>query len=173
MDIKIYPKTLNINNETLLCPCCKNKLFREIKKDKYLKTECTNCRRYDRYTDRPFCIGADRGDFGECSYEYQQIDFVSISCEICLNSRCKKCNKITVCDNTNCNNKLCSECKEKEKFYKKWSSSTSSEKLGFYGIKKLKILAKKKNIKGFSKYNKQELIELLTPIVNDNDFPIQ
>jgi hypothetical protein len=42
-----------------------------------------------------------------------------------------------------------------------------------YGIIKLKKLAKMKNLKGYSKYNKNELIEKLKLLVNDNDFPIK
>jgi len=41
-----------------------------------------------------------------------------------------------------------------------------------YGIKKLKILAKNIKIIGFSKYKKNELINILMPIVISEDFPI-
>jgi hypothetical protein len=70
-----------------------------------------------------------------------------------------------------CNN--CKKILDKNKFNEKWNISTPIEKLNMYGIIKLKKLAKIKNLKGYSRYNKNELIEKLKLLVNDNDFPIK
>ena len=48
-----------------------------------------------------------------------------------------------------------------------------SEKLAYYGLKKLRILCKRKNIKKYTKCNKEELIILLSPIATNYDFPIK
>lgn len=63
--------------------------------------------------------------------------------------------------------------KEKIEFNNKWKTTTPQEKLNMYGIIKLKILAKNKNLKGYSKYKKGELINRLKPLVNERDFPIK
>ena len=42
-----------------------------------------------------------------------------------------------------------------------------------YGIQKLKILAKNKEIKSFQNIKKMELINILGPLVNEKDFPIK
>ena len=59
------------------------------------------------------------------------------------------------------------------KFINIWKTTTPQEKLNLYGIAKLKILAKNKKIKGYSDYKKNELINILLPLVNENDFPIK
>ena len=98
-----------------------------------------------------------------------------IKCKNCCNPKCVNCNKLLpqkihdhklTCD-------LCNEKINKEKFNNKWKTSTPQEKLTFYGIEKLKILAKNKQIKNVSKIKKKELINVLIPLVNDNDFPIK
>ena len=47
------------------------------------------------------------------------------------------------------------------------------EKLKLYGKQKLSILAKRKNIKNYSKLSKNELINELSPITKDHDLPIK
>ena len=86
---------------------------------------------------------------------------------------CVKCGDKCHCIGEGCNEIICRNCIEKEQFNNKWNKSSPPEKLTVYGIKKLKILAKNKKIKGFSKYKKKELIDLLTPLVNEKDFPIK
>jgi hypothetical protein len=87
----------------------------------------------------------------------------------------------TVSGNDECSN--CNEEKQKlinkknkddmkKEFTNRWCNSTSSEKLNFYGKKKLLLLAKKKGIKGCCNMLKSELIEKLSQIVNKDDFPI-
>ena len=58
-------------------------------------------------------------------------------------------------------------------FNKEWKTLSIKDKLELHGIKKLRLLSKNKNIKGYSKYNKNELIEMLFPYVCNNDFPIK
>lgn len=55
---------------------------------------------------------------------------------------------------------------------KKWNTLSPQEKLKLCNVAKLKILARNKNLKGYSKYKKHELLNLLTPMVTNNDFPI-
>ena len=85
------------------------------------------------------------------------------------NKKCNKCKTEFISYN---NINSCSVCVKKE-FNNKWKKSTPSEKLRFYGLKKLYRLAKKKKIKGRSKMNKNELINNLKDIVIHEDFPIR
>jgi hypothetical protein len=97
-----------------------------------------------------------------------------ISCEICEKSKCVKCKNMLNCCNKNCaNSTQCYECCKKDEFNNKWKNATPQQKLDLYGIEKLKILAKNKKIKGYSKYKKHELINILLLLVNENDFPIK
>jgi hypothetical protein len=43
--------------------------------------------------------------------------------------------------------------------------------MNLYTSEKLKILAKNKKIKGYSKYTKKELISMLSQLVNETDIP--
>ena len=56
-------------------------------------------------------------------------------------------------------------------FSLKWNSGITG-KLSCYGLKKLQKIAKNKNMKGYSKLSKENLIIQLKNIVNDKDFPI-
>lgn len=174
MDFKITPSNLQINNIDLnMCPCCNNKLLKEIKKSNYKIKDCNYC----RYLDRPFggCGNTASNHYGGCSCEYGESDFLYITCKKCESLKCIDCKKLISCNNNNCskNNKRCLECSNKYEFNKKWKTSTAQEKLILYGIEKLKILSKNKNIKGYTKLKKQELIDVLLPLVNNNDFPIK
>jgi hypothetical protein len=194
MEIRTEPYDLPINSSIITnCPCCNDILQQKIKNTFYLiDGECGHC----RYLDRPFggCGNTDGG----CECEYGNKDYLYIICNKCLSPKCVKCgnnvrckgddcNKI-ICDDClspkcvkcgnnvrgdDCNKIICRKCVESEEFNNKWNKSTPQEKLNVYGIKKLKILAKYKKIKGFSKYNKEELIRLLSQCVSKADFPIK
>jgi len=171
MEIISVPYELNINDCNIInCKICNNFLIKEIKKGSYLINECGYC----RYSDRPFALGSSslNNHYSEgCTCKYDKKEYLYITCNICKFPKCNKCginlnNCISACNN-------CKIILEKNIFTNKWNLSTPFEKLNMYGIIKLKKLAKNKNIKGYSKYNKNELIEKLKILVNDNDFPIK
>jgi hypothetical protein len=62
--------------------------------------------------------------------------------------------------------------KQKE-FNSAFKIASVSDKLAFYGLKKLRILCKRKNIKKYTGCNKEELIILLSPVTTNHDFPIR
>jgi fructose-1,6-bisphosphatase len=62
---------------------------------------------------------------------------------------------------------------QQQSFNYAWRSVPASAKLVFYEKKKLKILAKRKNIRGYYKMETDELIKVLRPVVVDSDFPIK
>lgn len=66
----------------------------------------------------------------------------------------------------------CPECISNKEFQIEWKTLTPDQKLSKYGLKKLKILAKKKKIKGYSKWNLSKLFTELKPLVTHKDFPI-
>jgi len=163
------PSNLDITNQNVTnCPCCNTKLIKKIKNKSYLESECSYC----RYLDRPFVWGSDSKREGTCRCIYVKKDILMIICKKCKSPKCSKCGKVFKCYG-NCISTLCSSCKSTNDFKKKWNTSEPHEKLNFYGIQKLKILAKQKEIKGYSKYKKPELIKVLRPLVNENDFPIK
>jgi len=112
---------------------------------------------------------------------------------------CKKCNSCKICGkqlqyHLSSGNDECDYCeelkrqkeneiieeerqKELEKkkiiFQNKWKKSKPLEKLSFYGKEKLLVLAKQKNISGRYNMTKKELIDELSLIVTENDFPIK
>ena len=172
MEIRTGPYTLKVDSNSNACPCCNNILHTEIKCGNYLiGRECGYC----RYLDRPFgsCGNTASSHYGGCSCEYAEKKYLYISCKKCLSPNCVKCGDKCHCIGEGCNKIICSNCIEKEQFNNKWNKSSPPEKLTVYGIKKLKILAKNKKIKGFSKYKKKELIDILIPLVNERDFPIK
>ena len=96
-----------------------------------------------------------------------------ISCKNCKSLKCINCETALTCCNQKCGSVICQSCVKKTQFNNVWKTTTSQEKLNLYGTEKLKILAKNKKIKGYSKYKKHELINILLPLVNENDFPIK
>lgn len=177
MEIRKDPYFLEIKDKDItLCPRCNYLLNKEIKKGKCLINECGYC----RYSDRPFvCMSSSwQQHFPDgCTCVYEEQDILFVSCVNCLNPKCIKCNNSIVisCD-IDLTKTICLSCEnkiKKQEFNNNWKKSSLEEKLNFYGIEKLKKLAKNKNIKGFSKLNKQELKEKLCPIINDKDFPIK
>jgi len=84
---------------------------------------------------------------------------------------CKECGQFDPGMKIQFKKNLCNVCDNKQ-FRNKWSNSTPAEKLILHGIAKLKILANKKNI-NCEDMNKEEIIEILKPIVTADDFPIK
>jgi hypothetical protein len=172
MEIRTEPYTLKFDSNINVCPCCNSILQKEIKSGKYLiGSECGYC----RYLDRPFggCGNTASSHYGGCSCEYGEKDYLYISCKKCLFPKCIKCGDKCYCKGDDCNNIICRKCIKTTEFNNKWNTSTPQEKLNTYAIKKLQILAKNKKIKGFSKYKKNELINILIPLVSNEDFPIK
>jgi hypothetical protein len=146
------------------CPCCNTELVKETRKRHHLVgRECGYC----TYLDRPFgsCGNTAETHYGGCSCEYEDgEDYMYISCKNC----CKSLEYIKQQierDNDRMNKKI--------RFNNQWKQSSLEQKLKTYGIIKLKILAKNKKIKGYSKCKKHELVEMLVPSLSENDFPIR
>lgn len=108
-----------------------------------------------------------------CSCKYIDKDYLYVSCYNCKSPKCIKCKNSLNCSNKNCCSVICLNCDKKIEFINKWKTTTPQEKLYLYGIVKLQILAKNKKIKEYSIYKKHELINILSPLVNENDFPIK
>jgi len=153
-----------------VCPLCK---FTLEKKSEiiYEKRECRAC---------------NLGVFSSnCSCAYRPSGTIMvITCKNC--NSCKSCDQQmfynSVTEKTECNNciNVAGQIKEKEKvidqkklFLGKWKTSSPSEKLLFYGKPKLLVLARNKKIKDRSKMTKYELINALSHLVTDSDFPIR
>lgn len=152
--------------DNTLCACCGSKLLLEIKQMRILiGDECYSC----RYQDRPFALGSVSA--GPCTCKYKEVKGLLVTCKKCISPRCIKCNRelgfFGKCKEP------CSECTKKEEFKKQWENSSLSEKLKLYGVKKLRILAKRKKIKRIYTYKKQQLIEILSPLVVAGDLPIK
>jgi len=58
------------------------------------------------------------------------------------------------------------------KFQQVWRSGNIEQKLNCYGLKKLRILAKRKGIE-YSQVEKDTLIKDLTSVTTHDDFPIK
>lgn len=146
-----YPNYLTNNIDDKECSKCHNEVIikEELHKTKVLSTECKNCSNC-----RPFSNG-----YCFCTYKYEDIKVNIIICNYCLN-------------NDRENEKL-QEMEMKEKV-KNFYLSSPKEKLEYYGIYKLKYLLKKKlNKKRIKNMTKEEMIEQLSNLVVDDDFPIR
>ena len=71
-----------------------------------------------------------------------------------------------------CNTCVTNEANSAQKSRKAWAKSSPAEKLRWYGVTKLRILAVKYEIKNYRKLTKQELIEALESRVVEYNFPI-
>ena len=162
MQVRCEPSHLQITDEnTVHCPRCKDVLQKEIRQGNSLLKECSQC----NYDSRPFALcRSPFAESGSCTCEYEEIEYIHIICNTCIVPRCSKCSQP--------HRGICPSCKEKE-FKDKWRTSTPQGKLHLYGVAKLRILAKNKQLTGYSKWTKDELIARLTPIVHDTDYPIQ
>ena len=183
------PETLKITNKDIeYCPICNNLLIKTIEKRCVYERKCDEC----SYNDRPF--GYNRSNKGPCTCIREYQNCLIVMCNDCLLPRCSSCNKklnsnrisqsyvcndclpkCILCNTPFIGKHICVECQERQEkilFNQKWKKSTPQEKLQFYGLEKLKILAKNKGIKNISRYNNCYLLNTLIPIVNDSDFPI-
>jgi hypothetical protein len=68
----------------------------------------------------------------------------------------------------NCASALCDKCI----FKREWIGASPCNKLCFYGVSKLRLLAERKLPKGHWKLDREGLITALGPFVRDSDFPI-
>lgn len=178
-EFRTEPFALRLENENVThCPVCDTVLDKIYKLGSSLVKECGYC----RYSDRPFCQGSVslHSHYPEgCKCQYEDKNFLYISCPNCSNPKCVICDiylgkdffifkieKEPICQK-------CSDTKKDDIFTLKWAKSSPQEKLKTYGVVKLKILAKNKGIKGYSKYKKIELIKVLEPLVVNSDFPIK
>jgi hypothetical protein len=99
---------------------------------------------------------------------------IKMSCERCISPKCTDCNKLISCNETNCSvGRRCYDCNKKHNFKTLWKLGSLEQKLKSHGIIKLKILAKNKNIKNYSKFTKHQLLNILSPLLCINDFPIK
>ena len=166
-----------IKAESEVCPCCQGVLEKEVRSGSYLIKKCSNCRNNDR--DYPWgntggTWWAERSFSDEtCSCTYGEKDFLYISCENCKSPKCIKCKTPLRCCNKRCGFEMCPPCISTAEFKHAWKTSSPQEKLNLYGTEKLKILAKKKGLRGYSKYKKNELVQTLAPLVSESDFPIK
>ena len=159
MEIHLEPYNLQVNdNNIVACPCCNNMLIKEIKKKPYLiGVECRECRGSNSFPQ-------------QCRCKYGEKDCLYITCEICKMPECVKCKttytayRKNECCNKNCSSFICNLCII-------WETKTFQERMNLYTSEKLKILAKYKKIKGYSKYTKKELISMLSQLVNETDIP--
>lgn len=182
MKIRSEPKFLNITDSSLLkCPKCDTILRHEITQDKYLKEECERC----AYADRPFGYNSTYYRDTPCTCTYYEIDILIITCPLCIVPKCATCKEDILDVSNNYDRKCrfdegkgidciqCENIKKKKEFDERWISMTIEEKLGLYGISKLRLLAKQKKLKRYSLLNKIELINTLTPITTIFDLPIR
>ena len=160
------------------CKYCNNILIRKIKKKNILLQECGYC----RYSMRPFvyCNSSWESHYpGGCSCDDNRelMDVLHITCSECM--ICINCNGIndkSMISETDRHINFCEKCEkneDKKDFFNTWKDNTPQEKIKYYGTEKLKKLAKRKGLIGYSKYKKEELINTLSPLVNDSDFPIK
>ena len=140
----------------------------------------------------PKCIGCKEPVSNEADYEGNRCRYTECNnkrcdqmlCVSCKQKKCLMCKTVILCHNLNCTSVYHDSClrkieleqeahDRKIEFGKQWKQMTPLEKLEIHGIEKLKLLAKKKALKGYSKLKKEELIHLLGPMVSTNDFPIK
>ena len=143
------------NESISFCPKCGSYRIRtEIIKTRIL-VEDHNC-----YLHRSEWLGCNHS----CTCVYEERPTLSVVCFYCLEKdRQRKIEE----DRQR-------EIEENKFSYKKWTTSTPQEKLTFYGMNKLKLLAHRKGItKLYKLTRKQQVIDILKPLVSENDFPIK
>jgi hypothetical protein len=149
MEIRTEPCNLQITEtDCSNCPKCSYKLIKEVREGTYLESECGYC----TYSDRPFAMGSSslQNHYPEgCTCKHGKKQYIYVSCQ------------------------RCSIPTTKDSFSSKWKDMSMEEKLNKYGIAKLKILAKRKQLVGYSTLKKGDLISSLKEVVSDKDFPIQ
>ncbi len=152
--------------------------------------ECAPCREAeeerqresDRESERPYpkrvsdwdmhfggpCIAPSR-----CACVLAE-EYTLIRCGTCVSRRCTMCGGTCESGCTYglarraCTTAVCDKCK----FKREWSGASPRGKLEFYGVAKLRLLARRKALKGHWKLDREGLISALAPLVRDSDFPI-
>ncbi len=160
MKIITTPYGIRVKDTDTNCPICNTELIKELGTYSEVVSECGSCR----------C-----GCGGHCYCEYAEFDYLYIICNHCRFPECNVCKvrgrRYGISDKVYTCNKCTKSIKNRE-FSDKWKTMSVVDKLNVHGIEKLRILARKKAIKGRSKLNKNDLIEALIPITTHSDFPI-
>lgn len=152
---RFNPLTLkNISTTVVDCPVCNSTLQKKNITERKLD-ECYECIQ----DDRPFNYG--RANKGYCSCTYRDADILEITCLKCVENEASKISKM-INDEAEHDHML---------FLSTWHRGVRG-KLSCYGIKKLQKLARHKELKGYSKLNKEQLINSLEKITKETDFPI-
>jgi hypothetical protein len=160
--IKYSPSYIkNINNN---CTVCNNKLIEKIKTEEIKEfKECRAC---------------NLGIFNcSCETIYSSVNVLYYICLYCktIEQHNKNINYIVDNEQTK-RNYIANDYKidfYNIEFKYKWCFGSIKDKLNCYGIKKLRILAKNKKLKNYSKKKIDILINVLLPITNHSDFPIK
>ena len=80
MEIRKLPSNLQIEDDSISeCPCCNNKLKKEIRTIHIFIKECEYC----RYLDKPFSVYRNMSFLKGCSCEEEDREFLYIICEMC------------------------------------------------------------------------------------------
>ena len=164
MEFILIPHNLQMREENnMVCSCCNNILIHEVRQIKYTIDECRECRGNSSFSQ-------------SCRCTHEQRDCTYIICDTCRSPKCCKCSLLYTrhsdiiqcgsfrCTNNNCSSIICPLCVV-------WEGKSYQEKMNLYTVKDLKVLAKSKRIKGCSIHKKNELIYLLSSLVDANDLP--
>ncbi len=166
MEIITKPFGICVKDTDTNCPICNTELIKKVGTGRIVGNECRSCS----------TLGFWRSAW-ECYCEYTEYKYVYITCNHCLFPECSVCKvrdsreQLFISDKVYTCNKCTKSIKNRE-FSDKWKTMSVVDKLNVHGIEKLRILARKKAIKGRSKLNKNDLIEALIPITTHSDFPI-
>lgn len=113
LEIISTPDILKIKeNDLINCNCCGNLLIKQIKqrRGKQIGEDCGFC----NYETRPFGnLGNSKYNYGNgCHCNYEMENYLSISCNFCMDNICRACGiNNAYCSNNNCNFKICDYCK--------------------------------------------------------------
>jgi hypothetical protein len=184
--VQNMPANLGVCHATSPCPCCGDALTSATERGTLLVAECTPCREAEeerqREGNRPYPKRVPvydlhfRGPCKPCACVYVD-EYTLIRCDTCVSRRCTMCGG--TCESRctydasrglaqpNCASALCDKCI----FKREWVGASPRNKLCFYGVAKLRLLAKRK-LKGHWKLDREGLITALGPLVRDSDFPI-
>jgi hypothetical protein len=181
--VRCTPANLGVYDATSPCPCCGGVLTSATERGSLLVAECAPCREAEeerqRQSDRPYPKRVPVYDLhfrGPCACVYVD-EYTLIRCDTCVSATCAmcggKCESRCTYDASrglrpNCASALCGKCM----FKREWIGSSPCAKLSFYGVAKLRLLAKRKLPKGHWKLDRAGLIAALGPLVRDSDFPI-
>lgn len=146
------------------CPIC-NTLLQKTEIIVRKRNECYECMQ----DDRPFNYMRKHK---ECVCQWYDSTELLITCQTCVEHETvqkREREKVNMIENEKMEKE--ERMKERMLFLEKWNNGVNG-KLSCYGLKKLQKLAKQKQMKGYSKFSKTQLILQLESIVNESDFPI-